>query len=94
MERSPLYFQFVSQHPRATEETLPPLPDAEATVLLVMEEGQVEKAYVGVYIESEAQLVEQVVELEEMQARTDDPVGREAALAYAREQALRLSSVH
>ncbi|WAF85586.1 hypothetical protein NRL37_26490 [Metapseudomonas otitidis] len=90
-----MYFQFVSQHPRATEEVLPSLPEVEATVLLATCNGEVEEVYVGVYLRSEARLIEQVVPQEKIQARSfAHRADRDSAVAYARDAALKLARIH
>ncbi|ANY86041.1 hypothetical protein IEC33019_0437 [Pseudomonas putida] len=88
MERSPLYFQFVSEHPRAIEEELPCTQADKATVLLAFDKGEVQEMYIGLYVASEACLVEYVLphcELEVICRR--HVVDRGAALDCARQKA-------
>lgn len=87
-----MYFQFVSQYPRATEEVLPVMLGAQATVLLAIEYGKIEKIYIGVYVESEARLLEQVLLDTELQSICrNGPVDRDVALTYAKLKAVRLA---
>lgn len=94
MERSPLYFQFVSQHPRAIEEDLPYFNEAQATVLLAFDKGEVQEVYLGLYFPSEACLVEYVLPHYEMRALSKGTViDRDAALSCARQKARVLASL-
>lgn len=95
MERSPLYFQFVSQHPRATEEVLPVQEDAQATALLSIDDGEVDEAYIGVYLQSQACLVEEILPRETLQSMGKTLfIDRQTALACIKRKAAMLACLH